>query len=49
MTHYTTILHALYADASATVVAPAPLVFPFSSPMFASKMPKKKRDIYWNE
>jgi hypothetical protein len=49
MTRYSTILHALYADVSGTVVVRAPLGFPFSSHMYASKMPKKKRGIYWKE
>jgi hypothetical protein len=49
MTRYSTILHALYADALGTVAVRAPLAFPFSSHMYVSKMPKKKRGIYWKE
>ncbi len=49
MTRYSTILHAPYVDVLATAVVPAPLAFPFSFPMSALKMPKKKREIYWKE
>jgi len=49
MTRYSTILHAPYVDVLAIAVVPAPLAFPFSFLMSALKMPKKKREIYWNE
>jgi hypothetical protein len=49
MTRYSIILHALFADVLGTVVVRAPLGFPFSSHMYASKMLKKKPGIYWKE
>ena len=49
MTRYSTISHVPCADALGTAVAPALLAFPFSFPMYALKMPRKKREIYWNE
>jgi hypothetical protein len=49
MTRSLTISHAPCVDALATAAALALSVFRFSFPMSASKMLKKKRDIYWKE